>query len=56
MAGRLALGAEVFLGLDEPDAEELGPVAVDRDAGRQRVLGVDQPRASPSRFAGAPAG
>ena len=43
MAGELALGAEVLLGLDDPDAEELGPVAVDRHPGRQRVLRVDQP-------------
>ena len=62
MAGQLALGAEVLLGLDDPRAEELRPVAVDRHAGRQRVVAVDEPlrqgqpvdRSSPGAAGGAP--
>ena len=47
-AARGALGGSPWvpkssLGLDEADAEELLPEAVDGDAGRQRVVGVDQP-------------
>ena len=42
--GQLALGAEVLGGLDEPGAEEHLPDAVDRHAGRQRVVGIDEPR------------
>ena len=33
VGGEVALIAEVFLGFDEPAAEERGPVAVDDDAG-----------------------
>ncbi len=47
MAGRLALGAEIFLGLDEARAEDLSPVAVDRHPSRERVLRIDQPSRQP---------
>ncbi len=43
MAGKLSLGAEVFLGLDDPGTEKLGPVAIDGHAGRERVLAIDEP-------------
>ena len=38
-----ALRAEVFLRLDDADAEELRPQAVHRDAGGERVVAADQP-------------
>ena len=43
MAGKLSLGAEIFLRLDDPGAEKLGPVAVDRHPGRERIPAIDQP-------------
>ena len=43
MAGQFALGAEIFLRLDDPRAEELGPVAIDRHAGRERIGPIDEP-------------
>ena len=57
MARRLALGAEVFLGLDQADAEQLRPEPVDGDACGQRiVLGSTSHVASPRRSRGAPSG
>ncbi len=52
MAGRLALRAEVFLGLDQSRAEDLGPEPIDGDARRQRVLGVDEPSRQPEPVLG----
>ena len=43
VAGPVALRAEVFAGLDDADAEEHLPQAVDGDARGQRVVGLDQP-------------
>ena len=43
MARRRSLGAKIFLGLDQPDAEVAHPDAVDGDARRQRVVGRDEP-------------
>ena len=43
VARRLALRAEVVARLHQADAEELLPEPVDRDAGRQRVLGRHEP-------------
>ncbi len=38
MAGRLALGSEVLLRFHQSPAEELGPVAVDRNPRRERIV------------------
>jgi hypothetical protein len=43
MARELSLGAELIARFDETDPEKLLPAAIDRDAGRQRILGVRQP-------------
>ncbi len=43
MAGRLALGTKVLLGFNQSPAEELGPVAIDRDPRRERVLRSQHP-------------
>jgi len=45
--GRRALSSEVLLSLDDPDAENLAPEAVDGDARRERVLLVDNPLRQP---------
>ena len=47
MARRLALGAEVLLGLDQADAEQLRPEPVDGDARGQRIAGIDEPAPAP---------
>ena len=38
-----SLGAEVFFGFDDAAAEELRPVAIDRNAGGERIFGGGQP-------------
>src|SRR6266540_3764692 len=43
MRGETALKAEVVFGFDQPAAEELLPLAVDRDASGQRVLRAREP-------------
>ena len=43
MRGKLAADAEVAGRADQAGAEDLLPEPVDRDAGRQRVLGPEQP-------------
>ncbi len=43
MRGGLAGHAEVPCGPDQPGAEHLLPEPVDGDAGRERVLGAEQP-------------
>ena len=43
MAGRLALRAEVLGRLDDAGAEDLEPEPVDGHAGRQGMVGGDQP-------------
>ena len=57
VAGRLALHAEVLGGLHQAGAEELLPGAVDRHAGRQRVV-RRRPASAPGRAgcSGTPAG
>ena len=40
---RFALHAEILAGLDEPDAEQLFPEAIDRHSRRERVVGADEP-------------
>ena len=43
MRGKLAADSEVAGGAHQPRAEDLLPEAVDHHAGRQRMLGPDQP-------------
>ena len=43
MHGRFALRAEIFAGLDDADAEQHLPEAIDRDPRGQRVLRVNEP-------------
>ena len=52
MAGRFALRAEVFLGLDQPDAEDLRPEAIDGHSGGQGVPRIDQPPRQPEPVLG----
>ena len=38
-----SLRAKIFAGLDQTRPEEMLPIAIDRDACRQRMVGIDQP-------------
>ena len=51
-----ALDAEVFGGFDDPGAEEMLPHPIDLHAGRQGMLGHDQPAGEPQSIGGAPCG
>ena len=57
MRRRQALRAKIFLRGDDADAEQLGPQAIDRHAGRQRIVAIHRANGpAPVGSSGAPAG
>ena len=51
MAGHFALGAEIFGRLHQPHAEKLLPEPVDRNSGREGVIGPHEPLGQPEPVA-----
>ncbi len=52
MGGRTALTAKIFRGADQPAAKTNLPKTIHRHAGRQRMLGADQPTSQAQPVAG----
>ena len=52
MRGELAADSKIAGGAHQPRAEDLLPKPVDRDAGRQRILGPNQPLGQPEPVLG----